>query len=162
MAKQVDVAVTPYNCIWVGFIPWCGLLIVEALRSHSGTPHSLGLLWRGDQTVAEICTWQQTSMPPTAGFEPVVPLSERPLTRTLDRAAARIGTGEVRGSRFAHDINNLDVCVCVCVFFLNYSALRWNVKKIRRLNRDHFQTLPNLSVTLSLATVQSPIIYSPE
>jgi hypothetical protein len=30
-----------------------GLLIVEALRSHSDTPHSVGLLWMSDQPEAE-------------------------------------------------------------------------------------------------------------
>jgi hypothetical protein len=29
-----------------------------ASRSHSDTPHSVGLLWTGDQPVAETCTWQ--------------------------------------------------------------------------------------------------------
>jgi hypothetical protein len=30
-----------------------GLLIVEASRSHSDTPHSIGLLWTSDQPDAE-------------------------------------------------------------------------------------------------------------
>ena len=30
-----------------------GLLIFEDSRSHSGTPHSVGLLWTSDQLVAE-------------------------------------------------------------------------------------------------------------
>jgi hypothetical protein len=33
-----------------------GLLIVEATRSHSYTPHSVGLLWMSDQFVAEMST----------------------------------------------------------------------------------------------------------
>jgi hypothetical protein len=33
-----------------------GLLIVDASRSHSDTPHSVGLLWTSDQTVAETST----------------------------------------------------------------------------------------------------------
>jgi hypothetical protein len=33
-----------------------GLLIVETSRSHSDTPHSVGLLWTSDQPVAETCT----------------------------------------------------------------------------------------------------------
>jgi hypothetical protein len=33
-----------------------GLLIVEATRSHSDTPHSVGLLWTRDQLVAETST----------------------------------------------------------------------------------------------------------
>jgi hypothetical protein len=35
-----------------------GLLIVEASRSHSDTPHSAGLLWTTDQSDAETSTWQ--------------------------------------------------------------------------------------------------------
>jgi len=31
-------------------------LSVEVLRSHSDTPHSVGLLWTGDQPVAETFT----------------------------------------------------------------------------------------------------------
>jgi len=34
-----------------------GFLIVEALRSHSDTPHSVGLLWTSDQLVAEADTY---------------------------------------------------------------------------------------------------------
>jgi hypothetical protein len=30
-----------------------GLLIIEASRSYSDTPHSVGLLWKSDQPVAE-------------------------------------------------------------------------------------------------------------
>jgi hypothetical protein len=33
-----------------------GLLIVEASRSHSDTPHWVGLLWTSDQPVAETST----------------------------------------------------------------------------------------------------------
>jgi hypothetical protein len=46
-------------------------------RSHSDTPHSVGLLWTSDQPVAETSTWQhttnttQTSMPPGVFFVPV-------------------------------------------------------------------------------------------
>ena len=39
-----------------------GLLIVEDSRSHSDTPHSLGLLWTSDQPDAETSTWQQTTL----------------------------------------------------------------------------------------------------
>jgi hypothetical protein len=74
-----------------------GLLIVEASRSHSGTPHSVGLPWTSDQPHAEtsLCLSQHTihkkiSMPPV-GFEPRIPASERPLTNALDCAATGIG-----------------------------------------------------------------------
>jgi hypothetical protein len=41
---------TNYQC-WKGFLSPVGqgLLIVETLRSHSDTPHSVGLLWTSDQ-----------------------------------------------------------------------------------------------------------------
>ena len=32
-----------------------GLLIIEALRSHSDTLQSVGILWTSDQPVAETC-----------------------------------------------------------------------------------------------------------
>jgi hypothetical protein len=63
------------------------LLIIEASRSHSDTPHSVGLLWTSDLTVAEMSSWKkkhnrQTCML-TARFEPAIPASERPLTPRL-------------------------------------------------------------------------------
>jgi len=36
-------------------------LIIEASRSHSGTPHSVGLLWTSDRSDAET-TWQHTTL----------------------------------------------------------------------------------------------------
>jgi len=33
-----------------------GLLIVEASRSHSDTPHSVGILWTSDQPDTDIST----------------------------------------------------------------------------------------------------------
>jgi hypothetical protein len=39
-----------------------GLLIIEASRSHSDTPHSVGLLWTSDQPDAETSTWQHTTL----------------------------------------------------------------------------------------------------
>jgi hypothetical protein len=65
-----------------------GLLITEASRSHSDTPHSVELLWTNDQPDAETSTWQhrthkrQTSMAPT-GFEPAIPASVRPQTHVF-------------------------------------------------------------------------------
>ena len=37
-------------------------LIIKASRSHSDTPHSVGLLWTSDQPVAETSTWQHTPL----------------------------------------------------------------------------------------------------
>jgi len=64
-------------------------LIVEDLRSHSDTPHSVGLFWTSDEPGAETSTWQHTthnrqiSMHP-AGFKPAFPASEWPQTHAID------------------------------------------------------------------------------
>jgi hypothetical protein len=39
-----------------------GHLIIEASRSHSDTPHTVGLLWTSDQPDAETSTWQHTKL----------------------------------------------------------------------------------------------------
>jgi hypothetical protein len=58
------------------------LLIIKDSRSHSDTPHSVGLLWTSYQSYAETSTWQNTTLarakPPT-GFELAIPASEQPL-----------------------------------------------------------------------------------
>jgi hypothetical protein len=72
-------------------------LIVEALRSHSNTSHSVGLLWTSDQPEAETSTWQHTTLtgdryPFLPGFAPAISASERPQTHSLDRAATGVCT----------------------------------------------------------------------
>ena len=52
--------------IWLSFFPNgatapSGLLTIEASRSHSDTPHSVGLPWMSDQPVAETSIWQHTT-----------------------------------------------------------------------------------------------------
>jgi len=39
-----------------------GLLIIETSRTHSGTPHSVGLLWTSDQPESKTSTWQHTTL----------------------------------------------------------------------------------------------------
>jgi hypothetical protein len=39
-----------------------GLLIMEASRSHSDTPQSVGLLWTSDRPNAETSTWQHKTL----------------------------------------------------------------------------------------------------
>jgi hypothetical protein len=39
-----------------------GLLIIDASRSHSDTPHSVGFIWTSDQPDAETSTWQHTTL----------------------------------------------------------------------------------------------------
>jgi hypothetical protein len=72
-----------------------GLLFIEVSRSHSETPHSVGLFWTGDWHVAETSTWQHTKLTrdihAPAGFETADPAIQRPQTHALDRAATGIG-----------------------------------------------------------------------
>jgi len=37
-----------------------GLHITEVSRSHSNTPHSVGLLWASNQPITETSTWQHS------------------------------------------------------------------------------------------------------
>jgi len=72
-----------------------GLLIIEALRSHSHTPHSVGLLWTGDRPSDRLPPDntkhpEETAIHAPAGFEPTIPASNRPQTHALDRAATGI------------------------------------------------------------------------
>jgi len=72
------------------------LLIIEASQLHSDTPQSVGLLWTNDQPDAEtstMSTYNNTDRHPCppAGFEPTIPVSERPKTHAWDRAAAGMG-----------------------------------------------------------------------
>jgi len=73
------------------------LLIIEASRPHSDTPHSVGLHWTFDQPVAETSTWKHTTFtryghPCPGGIEPAFPASERKQNHTLDSAATGIGS----------------------------------------------------------------------
>jgi hypothetical protein len=56
------------------------------------TPHSVGLLWTGDQPDVEISAWQHTDInAPPAGFEPAIAVSELPRNHALDRAVTAMG-----------------------------------------------------------------------
>jgi len=39
-----------------------GLLTLHFSQSHSDTPHSVGLLWTSDWSVARSSTWQHTTL----------------------------------------------------------------------------------------------------
>jgi hypothetical protein len=96
---NVDFLSFPFLSFPVAQEPKSGLgrLLLEVSRSHSDTPHSVGLLWTSDQSVAETSTRQHrnTHKGQTyrhhAGFEPTVPVSARPKANALDRAATGIG-----------------------------------------------------------------------
>jgi hypothetical protein len=97
MITLYDVCFVMFHCI---FFPMAQQpqvaqdLIIEASRSHSDAPQSVGLLWTSDQPAVETSTSQHTTLetePCPQGFEPAIPASERPQTHSLDRAAT--GTG---------------------------------------------------------------------
>jgi hypothetical protein len=73
------------------FLVGQGFLIIEASRSHSGTPHSLGYLWTSDQPEAETSTWQHTTL--TKGIHAPGGIRTRnPSKRTVaEHAATGIG-----------------------------------------------------------------------
>jgi len=73
-----------------------GLLIVEASRSHSDTPHSVGLLWTSDQPDAETSTSQH----PTLTRDIHVPSGIRTRNRSK-RAAADPRFKTARSPRLA-------------------------------------------------------------
>jgi hypothetical protein len=71
-----------------------GLQIIQALRSHSDTPPSVGLLWTSDQPDAETSVWQHTTLRETdihasGGIQNHNP-SERPKNHALNDTAAGI------------------------------------------------------------------------
>jgi hypothetical protein len=66
-----------------------GLLMTEASRSHSDTPHSVGLLWTRISQTRDL--WQHTTLTqdrypcPLAGFEPAIPKPDRPHNHPWDK-----------------------------------------------------------------------------
>jgi hypothetical protein len=77
-----------------------GLLSFEVSKSHSDTPHSVGLLWTSNRLVAETSTWQHTTLiidkHPCLGGIRTRSHSKRAAANpdTLDRAAT--GRGDSR------------------------------------------------------------------
>jgi len=61
-----------------------GLPTIEASRSHSDTPHFVGLLWTGDQIETENFMWRHTAITGERhpcrrwGSKPTIPTIERP------------------------------------------------------------------------------------
>jgi hypothetical protein len=72
------------------------LSMIEASRSHSDTPHSVGPLWTSDQPDAETSTWQNTTLTTdinaSGGLSTHNLRSERLKIHALDRAVTGVGT----------------------------------------------------------------------
>jgi len=73
------------------------LLVIEASRSHSDTPQSVGVLWTGYQPDAGTSASQHTTLKrdrylwSQVGFEPTVIASKQPQTHALDGATTGNG-----------------------------------------------------------------------
>jgi hypothetical protein len=72
-----------------------GLLIIEASRSHSDTPHSVGLLWKSDQPVEETYTWKHTKL--TRDRHPCTRRDSNPQSQ---QASGRIPTPHLPYAKF--------------------------------------------------------------
>ena len=78
-----------------------GLVIIEASRSYSNTPHSVGLLWTIDQPDADrplpdkTKHSQETDIHSYAGIRTRNPSNERPEAHALNRAAIGIDNKSV-------------------------------------------------------------------
>ena len=93
---NISVSVLYYILLFYDFTqPPVGLcfLIFEVSRSHSDTPHSVGLLWTSDRPVAETSTWQHSTRDrhpcPRRDTNSQSKHCDRPQTHDLDRAASR-------------------------------------------------------------------------
>jgi len=78
---------------WRHFQPYTWCITAETSRSHSDTPHSVGLLWTSDQPDAETYTWQHKTI--TRDRQPCPrrdsnPQSQRSQTDASDHAATWI------------------------------------------------------------------------
>jgi hypothetical protein len=71
-----------------------GLLIIEASRSHSDTPRSVGLLLTSDKPEADIQHSQDRDVIVPGGIRTRNPRSDRPQTHDFDCAATGIGYTE--------------------------------------------------------------------
>ena len=89
-----------------------GLLIIEASRSHSDTPHSVGLLWASDQPEEDLHLTAQHSQETDIHAQGGIP------TRNPSKRAA----ADPRLRAGGHwDLLYLCVCVCVCVCVYIYN-----------------------------------------
>jgi hypothetical protein len=67
------------------------LLIIETSRSHTDTPHPVGLLWTSDRPDAAHNTHKKQTSTPLVGFETTIPENKRPDTHALDHVATGMG-----------------------------------------------------------------------
>ena len=91
-------ALLPFTFLfWFPSVMGLDHLIIEVWRSHSDTPHSVGLPWTSVRLVADTSTWQHTRLKRERHLcsrwdsNPQSQQRERLLTYTIDRAVTGIG-----------------------------------------------------------------------
>jgi len=92
-SKNETLPISSFSFLW-HLAPYWGMASpFEASRSHSQTPHSVGLFWTSDQPDAQPYNTQhsQETFRLPAGIEPTISVSERTQTHGLERAATGIG-----------------------------------------------------------------------
>ena len=104
-----------------------GLLIIKALRSHSDTPHSVGLFWTSDQPDSKTSTWQHTTL--TTDKYPCPWRDSNPRSQQASGRRPTPSTARLLGPASVWcDEWNVHVCVFVTVYviiyFLNYRSLK--------------------------------------
>jgi len=107
------------------------LLIIETSRSHSDTPHSVGLLWTSDQPDAYTSTWQSKSL--TTDRHLCNPLP--PPCRIQTRNFSKKMTAEPRFRMRSHRKwrNSLALCtqnLCIFYFLFCSSSVNKRTRKI--------------------------------
>ena len=110
-------------------------LVAEVSRSHTETPHPVGLLWTRDRPVVETSTWQHTTFTadrppcPPAGCEPAIRASARPHTYAIDLAVTGIGGFFLRVNK--------------CFTLMQCSVLTFTVMCVIQTNLHFSDTLYN-------------------
>ena len=130
-----------------------GVLIHEVSRSHSNTPHSVGLVWTSDQLVAGTSTWQHTTL-----TRDRYPYPRRVSNPQSTQASGRRPTSYnarplgpaiwcyYRGNCFIHT-SLFQLIAQLVLLFLQVSAA----------NRSHLQGTSNVEDTYSLLYMFSDI-----
>ena len=96
------------------------LLIVEVSKSHSDTPHSVGLLWTGDQLHAETSTWQHTTF--TRDRYPWQRRDSNPQSQQTSRRIPTPWTARSLGSAVCYMYIYRQCAICVYIGNLLYAA----------------------------------------
>jgi hypothetical protein len=102
----------------VGQVPF----IIDASRSHSDTPHSVGLLWPRDLPIAEISTSQQSQ-------ETNVQASGGIRTRNPSNRLAADARHRPRGHWGAAFLKSFEFVLTTCVYTTTQNSVRIHTER---------------------------------